>query len=73
MDYIVLSKDQLKDELHIEICGSKAIADNRRNTLINAYNDVVILSKDDYQKLVEKIFRYKIHCIDRRNNQIGTL
>jgi len=49
MKHIVLSKDQLKGKLCVELCSTKDIADNRRKMLLNTYNDVVVLSEDDYK------------------------
>tara|TARA_R110002020_G_scaffold469595_1_gene694722 strand:- start:439 stop:1080 length:642 start_codon:yes stop_codon:yes gene_type:complete len=49
MKHIILSKDQLKGKLCVELCSTKDIADNRRKMLLNTYNDVVVLSEDDYK------------------------
>ena len=49
MKHIILSKDQLKGKLCVELCSTKDIAYNRRKMLLNAYNDVVVLSEDDYK------------------------
>lgn len=49
MKHIILSKDQLKGKLCVELCSTKDIAYNRRKMLLNTYNDVVVLSEDDYK------------------------
>ena len=69
MGYIILSRKQVDGDLNVELVKDKASADLQRKQLINQYNDVVVLSEDDYQKLGDKVFRHKISNINRRNNE----
>ena len=69
MGYIILSRKQVDGDLNVELVKDKASADLQRKQLINQYNDVVILSEDDYNKLGDKVFRHKISNINRRNNE----
>jgi len=56
MGYIILSRKQVDGGLNVELVKDKASADLQRKQLINQYNDVVILSEDDYNKLGDKVF-----------------
>ena len=51
MGYIILSRKQADGDLNVELVKDKASADLQRKQLIKQYNDVVILSEDDYNKL----------------------
>ena len=68
MGYIILSRKQVDGDLNVELVKNKPVADLQRKQLINQYNDVVVLSEDDYQKLGDKVFRHKISNINRGNN-----
>ena len=68
MGYIILSRKQVDGGLNVELVKDKASADLQRKQLIKQYNDVVILSEDDYNKLGDKVFKHKISNINRRNN-----
>ena len=67
MGYIILSRKQVDGGLNVELVKDKASADLQRKQLINQYNDVVILSEDDYNKLGDKVFKHKISNINRNN------
>ena len=67
MGYIVVSKKQVEGGLNVKLCKDKASADLYRKQLIKQYNDVVILSEDDYHKLGDKVFKHKISNVNRNN------
>ncbi len=56
MEYIVISREQVSNKLNREICNDKTSAYNRRKMLINTYNDVVVLSIDEFKNLIDPIW-----------------
>ncbi len=60
MKYIVLSKDQLKGKLCVEICKTEDAAYIRRKELISVYNDVVVLSEGDYKLITSTLVKSTI-------------
>ena len=55
--YLVISKEQVSKRLSIEPYHDKDSADSRRSELFNAYNDVVVLNKEDI-KLIQRTSIY---------------